>query len=370
MKILYLITKSEIGGAQTHVLQLVEYFSGQGHTVAVMAYPGGPLEARVRAAGAKFYPNNFFSNSYNPFRIIRAMRVIQKTVEEFSPDLVHCHSSAASVVGRLVLRGKVPTIYTAHGWAFTERAPFLRRHIAQIVERLVSRYTAKTICVSKADYELSLRNGVGNEKNTVIVYNGISTRGDFFVRKERDMVTVLFVGRLAYPKEPLLLIEAFAALLEDSKKKAELVFIGEGTLRTDAEKLVITHQLEQYVIFRGSVEPAVVIDAMRHADIFVLLSRHEGFPMTILEAMSVGLPVVASNVGGIPEQVSAASGVLVENNPDSVAKALLVLIKNKSLRLALGDAARARIVEEFSLEIFLQKTEAVYKEVLMQQKTS
>ena len=147
MKILYLITKSEPGGAQTHIYQLSRYFIEKGDQVAIMSYPGAWLEQETGKLGVKFYPNKCFSNIPNPFTIFKAIKEIKKAVKDFNPDLVCCHSTAAGFLGRLTIKNKIPTIFTAHGWAFTKGTPFLRKTIAILIEKVGGRFCSIIIWV-------------------------------------------------------------------------------------------------------------------------------------------------------------------------------------------------------------------------------
>ena len=156
MKILYLITKSEPGGAQTHIYQLSKYFIEKGNQVAIMSYPGGWLEQEAEKLGIEFYPNKYFSNIPNPFKLFKAMEEIKKIVKDFKPDLIACHSTAAGFLGRLAIRNKIPTIFTAHGWAFTKGTPFLRKSIAILIEKVAGKFCSKIICVSYLDKSLTL----------------------------------------------------------------------------------------------------------------------------------------------------------------------------------------------------------------------
>lgn len=362
MKILYLITKSEIGGAQMHVAQLAAGMTRAGHHVAIMSFPGGWLEHQARSLGVEFFPNPYFANSFNPFRAWRAMGTIRRIVHDFSPDLVACHSSAAGILSRLAIRGNVPTVFTAHSWAFTTGAPFMRKIVAIIAEKIASIFTQKIICVSQFDQILAQKYRIAPDKKLTVIYNAAPSS----IKKQtlnNGLVKILFLGRLAYPKKIDLLINAYAALPKTLQKSAQLTIIGDGPDRTALEHKVRTLQLPIPISFLQTTHEAAMQE-MRRSDIFILLSKHEGFPMTILEAMAAGLPVIASKVGGIPEMIDAACGMLVENKTKVVTEALVRLIEDATLRKHMGDAAQARAAEHFSETEFFDKTLAVYIAVL------
>jgi hypothetical protein len=159
MKILYITTKATYGGVQTHIKQCAEFMKNNGHVVSVMAHPnkGEGLENDLRELGVTFYSNKFLVNSFNPIRGIFTIKEIRKVLKSFQPDIVSCHSSSAGFWGRLAVMNKVPVIFTAHGWGFTEGVTFYRSIIIKIAEGLVSSLCRKIICVSDNDYTLALK---------------------------------------------------------------------------------------------------------------------------------------------------------------------------------------------------------------------
>jgi len=362
MKILYLITKSEIGGAQMHVLELMKYMIKEGHQVALMSYPGGWLEAEAKNIGVKFFSNSNFSNSYNPLNALMAILKIKKNIQSFEPDLVHCHSSGAGFLGRMAVRGRVPTLFTAHSWAFTEGAPFMRKVIAIIAEKFVSRYASKIICVSEFDRSLAIKYGIIQENKLVQIYNTfplIETNN----QKENQKINILSIGRFAYPKRFDILIDSIAILPKDIIGNIKLNIVGFGLQEKKIENLVKKLKLDNNVFIIGKKSPEELRDILIKSDIFILISNHEGLPITILEAMSVGLPVIASRVGGIPEEIDSSCGILVKNDKEEIQNAILELIRDKNTRLLMGANAYKKVREKFSRENFLEKTVNIYKEV-------
>ncbi len=363
MRILYLITKSELGGAQTHVLSLMKCMKEKGSDVALMSYPGGWLEAEAKKIGVEFFPNTNFTNAYNPLNIPKAILKIKRAVKVFKPDIAHCHSSGAGFYTRLAIHGKVPTIFTAHSWAFTEGAPFLRKIIAIFAEKIVSSFTSKIICVSEFDKKLALKYKIASENKLVKIYNAVPEIE--FKKNETDKNTfdILSVGRFAYPKRFDLLIKAFKNLPEDVLNKSRLSIVGFGQEQEKLSDLIKELQLEDKISLQ-KINYEELIKKVSNFDIFILISKHEGLPMTILEAMSAGLPVIASNVGGIPEQINSNSGILVENTTEEITKAILDLYTNQEKKIAMGIFARKKSEKFFSMENFISKTEEVYFQVL------
>jgi len=362
MKILYLITKSEPGGAQTHIYQLSKCFIGKGDQVAIMSYPGGWLEQEARKIGVKLYPNKYFSNIPNPFTIFKAIKEIKKAVKGFNPDLVCCHSTAAGFLGRITIKNKIPTIFTAHGWAFTKGTPFLRKTIAILIEKLAGKFCSKIICVSDFDKSLVLKYKITSIDKIEVVHNGVDIQDvqDF----QNSKISIVFVGRLAKPKDPLLLLKAFNDLSPELKDKASIYIIGDGPKLKQLKEFIKETKLEG-VNLLGSMPRTKVLETLKKSDIFVLISDWEGFPYTIIEAMSCGLSVIASDVGGIREAINNECGILVKRGDQQEIKhALERLLKNPSLIKEMGRNAKERLEKEFSLDKMLRETEQVYKKVI------
>ena len=360
MKIIYLITKSELGGAQTHVAQLCNYFQNKGADIAVMSYPGGWLENEAKRIGVKFYPNVNFSNSPNPIKIWHAAGEIKRALADFKPNIVHCHGSAAGVLGRLVVRGKVKTIFTAHGWSFNKGVPFWQKVFGIVSEKICGLYAAKIIAVCNFVKERGVKYRVAVPDKFKVIYNGIEISEP--VNKTSEKIRLVFVGRLAAPKDPFLLLIALARSSVKDKIQLNVIGIGpqEQKLCATIESLGLNN-----VKLLGALPRSQVFDILKQSDVFILTTHWEGFPYAILEAMSCGLPVIATDVGGISEMITPDVGILVKRGDvDSVRAALEKLVLNSEIRRRMGGAAREKAIQDFSLDKMFLETEEVYKEVL------
>jgi len=360
MKIFYLITKSESGGAQTHVFQLSKYFIEKGNNVAVMSYPGGWLEEQIKELKGRFYSNKYLSNNLNLLVIIRSVKEIQQAIQDFQPDLICCHSTIAGLLGRMAVRNKIPTIFTAHGWVFTDGASFLRRKIGVFIEKVAGKFCSKIICVSNFDKQLALKYKIAPEEKITTIYNGVKIN---FQETESRENRIVFVGRLALPKNPLLLIKAFNDLPFDLKDRNTISIIGDGPQKKEIREFIKNNKLEDKVKLLGRLSRKDVFDILKKSNIFVLVSSREGFPYSIIEAMNFGLAVIASDVGGIKEAIKDCGILLRENNQGELKIVLEKLLKNPNLVGKMGAKAKKEIVRSFSLEKMLRKTEEVYKKV-------
>ena len=369
MKILYLITKSEQGGAQTHVAQLMKHFNEKGWDISLMtSSQDGWLGKKALDLGIEFIPSEYLSNTINPFKVLKSFTEIRKVVDKFNPDIVHCHSFFAGFLGRLAVRGKYPTIFTPHGWGFNVGVSFFRKHFAIQVERYVSRFTNKILCVSESGKKLAIQYKIDKPAKFTVVYNGIEDilSTTKCTKIKDDKINFVFVGRLTEPKDPLSLLKAITVLPEEIKKQVVVTIVGKGEKAKELEDFILKNSLEKQAFLLGLLSREDVFDNLcNEADVFVLLSRWEGLPITILEAMSAGLPVVASKVGGIPELVSKDSGFLIEcGDLDSLVKAVITLVKDREMRLLMGKNARKKIKDNFTLSKMFDKVEREYNNLL------
>jgi glycosyltransferase involved in cell wall biosynthesis len=378
--IFYFITKSEQGGAQTHVAQLARYFFKQGHQIAIMSAPGGWLEEETKRSGATFYPNPSLGNTANPFRLWNASRALLKAVNDFQPDLVACHSTISGLIGRFTLCNRIPTVFTAHGWSFTQGAKTYRRILSPCLERIAAHFCKKIICVSENDKQLALDYKVAPNEKIIMIHNGVealakiaspsqgeaSAVADALVgRRNDERVHLLFIGRLAAPKNPFLLIQAFSQLPIKIRDRVHLTLIGDGPQKAVLKQIINQMNLNNQIALKGALPRQEVMETLKTADVFVLPTRYEGLPYAILEAMAHGVPVIASDVGGVKEAVGDDVGIVVPpNDSNALKKALECLIADPELRQQMGEAGRRKTQTIFSLNTMCEKIFDVYSAII------
>lgn len=352
MKILFCVTKSEYGGVSTHVFQLSRELVKRGHTVGIVSSGDGWLREKVRKLGVVWFDNVHFRNSYSPLRLVKSVMFIRSVAKSFNPDVVSLHSSIAGVDGRLALLKQVPIIFTAHGWAFTRGVPLLRRCIAWIVEALLVHRAQKVICVSMYDFHIGTQLPLA-AKRMLCIHNGVE--GSYQKADPERSNVVVSVGRFVKQKKQ----EVLARVAD--KNQLKVFFIGNGPRQKRVEDIVNGSTVN----FVGAVPREDVGNYLAKAGVFVLVANWEGFPRAILEAMSAGLPVIASDVGGVSEIVDDSVGVLLKKNSEQeLEHALLDLLNHPEKRKQMGENARKRIEQEFSLERMIEKTFGVYEEVI------
>jgi glycosyltransferase involved in cell wall biosynthesis len=360
-RILFLVTLAETGGAQTYVASLLAPLADR-FEIAVAAHGDGPLRDAARAAGVRFVPLRQVRRPLSVWRDVLGLLELLALVRHEQPHIVHVNSAKAGALGRIAAwLGRVPIrIYTVHGWAFRAHGGAAST-VYRWAERFLRPLTTVTVCVAESERRAGLAARTCDERTTVVIRNGVDPGGFEAGEHHSGRPRLVTVGRLQAPKDAVTLIRALAALRGHS---AEAVLVGDGPDRPTVEEEVRRFGLESTVELLGERDD--VPELLRRADVFVLSSNSEGLPLSILEAMAARLPVVASNVGGVPEVVvDGDTGLLVPpGDPQSLAAAIERLLEDPVLCRRLGEAGRIRVAEHFDLAAVHQAHLDLYRRVL------
>lgn len=369
-RILYGITKSNFGGAQRYVLALASAAQKQGHRVAVLCGQEGSLTHRLRSEGVEVISLPYLGRDISPLHDIRSFLEIMHTLHEWRPDILHINSSKMGALGSLAARTmRVPTIvFTAHGWAFNEDRPLWQKPFIKLLHWLTILLSHKTICVSAKSLQ-DVRHWPFISKKLTVVRNGLSPFPLLEVSAARKYLslppdTSLVVGALSelhHSKGLDILLEAWAHFLQgESHENALLVIVGSGEARPYLEKLARELGVGERVVFAGFIEDARAY--LKALDIFVIPSRTEGLPFSLLEAGYASLPVIATSVGGMPEVIGDdENGLLVPpGDVSSLSAALERLASDSRLRQVLGSKLHASVNTLFSEKRMLEETLSLY----------
>jgi glycosyltransferase involved in cell wall biosynthesis len=356
MKILLLITRAELGGGQTHIVDLLrglrdefEVELGTGET-GYLTQAGERLGIRTHVIPDLVQP-------MRPLRDLKALWQCFRLIRSVRPDIVHTHTSKAGVIGRLAARlAGVPSIFTAHTWCFAEGTSWKWKTVGIPVERIAARCAARIITVSEANRASALHHRIASPGKFVTVHNGIADSPHRAKPGEAEVPQIVMVARFSEQKAQALLIEAVAQI----RTPFRLLLVGDGPLRPAVERQVAMLNLADRVEFLGQRLDIAEILASSH--IFALFTNWEGFPISILEAMRAGLPVVASDVNGVREAVADGStGFLADAGDVAMFRQRLEqLLQDASLRVTLGTAGRRRFENEFTVEAMLSRTAGIY----------
>jgi len=362
-RILHIITKGEIGGAQKHVLELISHLTAKYVNHVAMGSKGFLWE-QLEQIGVNLYYIPSLIRAIKPTQDTKCLVQLIGLIKAVKPDLVSVHSSKAGILGRLAARlCRVPVVFTAHGWSFSEGVPGFCGDFYALTERIMSHWCGKIICVSEYDRLLALRRKVGQNSKVETIHNGISVvNGDLMAQPHKDNpVQLIMVARFAPPKDYATLIKSLVHIKTDKQYTINLVGDGPslGPCRELAQRLNLGT-----INFLGSRDD--VPQLMSKAQCFVLVSNWEGFPISILEAMRAGLPVIATDVGGIRESVvDGVTGYLIpRGQKERLAERLQQIIDNNVLRVKLGQNARERFINNFTVQHMLAKTISIYEELI------
>jgi lipopolysaccharide/colanic/teichoic acid biosynthesis glycosyltransferase/glycosyltransferase involved in cell wall biosynthesis len=362
--VMQVITKGEAGGAQTHVLELCRALQDRVRFSAAIgdAGAGTPLGQSLSQLGIAVTALPSLGNSLKPLRLLAAVRDLLRVLRAQRPDVLHVHSAVAGVVARIA--GKIsqtPVVYTVHGFGFKPQAPRWQRLYAWWAEALLAAWTTRMICVSTHELTLSRRLPLQPERVSVVA-NALADRPER-AQPERSPAGVVMVARMAPPKRQDLLLQALAVLRDNGLQPATRL-LGAGPLMDRLQQQLRQSGL-QHVTLKGDVD--TVAQELAEHQVFVLLSDHEGLPISVIEAMRAGLAILASRLPGIEELIRhEQTGLLVENTPESVAMALGRLLQDAALRQRLGAAARAQYEVRFQPPLMATAVMRVYQEASLQ----
>ena len=367
MNILFVITRADaIGGAQVHVKDLAISLQQDGHKVLVLTGEKGIYNEDLRQSGIESVACESLSNDLNPIADGKTLRYILHIINLFKPELIATHSSKAGILGRLASKiAKIPCTFTAHGWAFTPGIPQPKRTAYKWIETVAAPLADKIICVSEHDRTIAAKAGINVEK-LLTIHNGMKDITNELASNpgKSAPVKIAMIARFDRQKDHATLIEAFKDL------DAELILVGDGinlpVIRQQVEALGIAHKVK-FLGFRPDIP-----EILARVQIFALISHWEGLPCTIIEAMRAGLPVVASNVGGVKEIVIEAETGYTVSPQDSVTlnRKLSYLIENEQVRIDLGRQARQKYESQLTFQHMYEKTLAAYHETISEQSLS
>ncbi|MFN8223543.1 MAG: glycosyltransferase family 4 protein [Gaiellales bacterium] len=359
-RVLLVVTLAETGGAQAYVRDLVPGLVGE-FDVTVAAHGPGPLADAVRERGAAFVPLRHVRRAISP-RDVLGLFELWRLCRRLRPRIVHANSSKAGILGRIAgWAARVDVrLFTAHGWAF-KATTGAAATLYLWADRLVRPLATTVICVSRTEETAGLAAGVCSPGRTVTIYNGVELGAPPAPRRPGTPVRIVSVGRLAEPKDFGTLL---AAIARPALGTVELELLGDGPQRAALEAMARRLGIADLTHFLGEVGD--VPDRLRRADVFVLSSRSEGLPISVLEAMAAGLPIVATAVGGLGELVDdGVTGLLVPaGDVNALAEALATLAADPARCQTLGAASRRRAEERFSIAACRQAHVELYRRLL------
>lgn len=313
MKILQVITRSELGGAQTVVVQLANTLCKQHDVILVAGEGDGKMWEMVDSRVTREHCPHL-QRALSPKNDLLAAIELRRLYRKHKPDVIHLHSSKAGVLGRIVFPSR-KTIYTVHGFDSVRIA--FRKFLP--IERILQHRTKTIVGVSNYDRIHLIEENITH--NVYTVYNGLTTPDTTHIKQidvfDRYDKIILTIARINKQKNPQLFIDI-------ARQMPEYGFIWIGNQQEVSE----FGELPSNCHFLGNIINAGAYCSL--ADIFMLPSNYEGLPMVIIEAMSLGKPVVASDVGGVSEIVrNDINGYVLENKAELFAERIRYILNDK-----------------------------------------
>jgi len=389
LKIVHIITRLILGGAQENTLITCRLLAERGHDVTLLTGPAKGPEGELF--------NQTKNQKYEVITIDKLIRAIcpvydtlsylqiKKHLQRLKPDVVHTHSAKAGILGRFAgysLKGKwgerrPALVHTIHGLAFH---PYQRRWLNRFyiaIEKSTAKRTDFFISVADAMTKQATDVGIGKDEQFVTAYSAIEEdaflepigeqqRSEFRQKYgiAEDAIVLVTIARLFMLKGHKYIIESAKEL---SKRFANAVwlFVGDGNLADHFKEQVQQSGLAEKIRFTGLLRPSQIPLAIASSDILVHCSLREGLARTLPQAMLCGKPAVSFDVDGAKEVVNEKTGRLIEpENIDELTKVCAELIENKKLRQELGEAGRESVKEKFAPQTMVDTIEAVYKKLL------
>jgi glycosyltransferase involved in cell wall biosynthesis len=377
MKILYVITKSNWGGAQKHVFDLATTMKEKGHDVWVALGGNGLLKDKLEKAGIYTFSVAALGRNISPGKDAGSFKEIWNIIRNKKPDVIHLHSPKAaglgSLAGRLLRVKKIIT--TVHGWSFNESRPLYERAIIAFLSWVTMILSHTTVLLSEKEYSQALYFPWVKNKLTLIPL-GMKPAAFISVDGAKQTLSKLIgmelgeynrktvIGTIAelHPNKGLPYLLNAMSLVAEQQPNVICVVIGDGEDKAALHMQIKELKLEKCVYLPGYLDNAS--EYLKAINIFVLPSVKEGLPYVILEAGSASLPVVATTVGGIPEIIEdMKSGILIQpRNARELSHALSFMIEHPEDRKKYGTALKERVATKFSMDKMIWMIEGLYRE--------
>ncbi|MGZ8545702.1 MAG: glycosyltransferase [Flavisolibacter sp.] len=364
--VLECIRQGQIGGGESHLLSLVENLDRSRFNPVVLSFTDGPMINRLNEMQVETH----IIPTVKPFDVT-VWRSVKKLLAKKNIDLIHAHGTRANSNVLWAARSLgIPVIYTVHGWSFHPDQRYLTRRIRILGEKYLTSKSSLNISVSSSNQQTGKEAIPGFD--SVVINNGIDhqkfnpNRELKDIRAElgipKDAVLTLFIARFTGHKQPLTLIRSFEKALP-ANPDLFLLMVGDGDQKAEALSLVdelgIGHRVK-FESFRQDVP-----DVLAAADLFILPSLWEGLPIGLLEAMSMGKAIIASEVDGTREIINhGINGLLVKTADLEADLALTIgaLSLDGEQRKKLATEARKTVIQKYDAGEMTRKIEALYLE--------
>ena len=386
MKIVHIITRLIVGGAQENTLLSCEGQHDHGHEVTLITGPAlgpeGSLMERASKYGYRIEVIDAMRRAVLPGKDYLTYRALIRRLRELKPDVVHTHSSKAGIIGRWAARraGVPVIIHTVHGLAFTASTSHAVNTLYRLLEKWTAPITTRIVCVADAMTKQSLAARIGKPSQYVTVYSGMDTRPFLHPPVDRatirqqlglldEHVAVGTIARLFDLKGHDDLIDLAPGLCK-RYPNLRFLWVGDGSLRQKFEQRIAQLRLTDRFILTGLVQPSRVPELTGAMDILVHPSRREGLARALPQGQLAGAPVVTYDIDGNREGlIEGQTGFAVPAfDKAKLAEAMELLLAEPRRRKAMGQAGREFAIGRFDAPVMVEALERVYHEALAGQK--
>lgn len=376
LAILYLVTKSNWGGAQRYVYDLTLEAKRAGYHPAVAAGGTGMLTERLAAHHIPTHTVPTLQRDISVYKEIKTFFALMRLLRTLRPAVLHVNSSKAGGIGALAARlcGTPRIIFTVHGLPQREARPWVIQRIIGFLTWLTAFFSHRVITITKEDTATLSRQPFMHNR-VLYIPNGIEHHGldrdaaraviyrhlDTSVHERIDNAHWIgTVAELTHNKAHHYALEAMRTVVT-AHPEIVYVIVGDGELREQYEQYVSTHNLTDHVFFTGFIPDASQLFSA--FDIYLATSIKEGLPYTILEAMASGTPLIATRIGGIPDVVTHMhSGHLIApHSTEAVSDALIRLLEDDAYRTTLGTGARSDAARAYTRAHMAEQTFLLYQ---------
>lgn len=288
--------------------------------------------------------------------IFLAIKQIHEVIEKVNPDIIHVHSTWAGLFVRLPYlfrKRKAKIIYQSHGWAFLMDTSKYKKNIYALVERILSMPTDKIINISNYEQNQAIKYGL-NKNKMIMIYNGVEdkvNKSNLKLNWDKNKINLLFVGRLDKQKGLDLFLDVYDKM---KLENIHLYVIGTSVLDNNLP------QNTKYVTYLGWVDSKDIDEYYQACDAVIMPSRWEGFGLVAIEAMRNSKPVIASNMGALPELIkNNINGYIFDIEKDDTLEETLLNINKIELQ-ELGKQARLIYLKNFVDLMFVEKVYELY----------
>jgi len=288
-------------------------------------------------------------------------------LKKLRPDIVHTHTSKAGVLGRIaakVANPRTKIIHTFHGHLLYGYFSPWKVRIVVVLERLLAKISTLLVGVTNQVKNDLLEVGIGTPSQWKVIYPGITRPVPIGKGPARKLISanaesflVVWIGRFTEIKDPYFALSTISQINPVFKDRLQFFFIGDGELLAESQQMALNNVFDiRFAGWQGDVSRY-----LESSDLLLMTSLNEGMPVALLEAASFGVPAIAPDVGGISEFVGSENGLLINRTPKDFALAIENLISEPDQLQILGEEARQKYLEQFSISIFINAHIEMYR---------